>query len=161
MVSQRSPIQRSSVQKKKKKNLGWSLPAENFYPLRSNLFPERTRSLTCFTSCLPSFPHNLTFPVEQKIWNLFVCLMFNQLSLLGMFPLWEGSNSGIFLSPFLSLSPWEGVAGKKGGGVGGARSRSLVARDAGGSERGGHALARLSLSVSCMQEEMCKAELRA
>lgn len=30
--------------------------------------------------------------------------MFNQLSLLGMFPLWEGSNSRIFLSPFLFLS---------------------------------------------------------
>ena len=78
--------------------------------------------------------------------------MFNQLSLLGMFPLWRGSNSGIFLSPFffLSLSFWEGVAGKKGVGVGGAKSRSLVAGDAGGCERGGHA--RLSFSVSCMQE---------
>lgn len=51
------------------------------------------------------------------------------------------------------------MAGKKGGGFGGAKSRSLVARDAGGCKRVGHA--RLSLSVSCMQEEMCRAELGA
>lgn len=59
-----------------------------------------------------------------------------------MFPLWGGSDSGIFLSPFLFLSLWEGVAGKKEGGVGGAKSRSLVARDAGGFERGGHTPSR-------------------
>ena len=157
MVSQGCPIQPS---KKKKKNLGWSLPTENFYPLRSNLFPRTNKKLELFHT-LPAFlsPPDLTFPVGQKIWGLSVCLMFNQLSLLGMFPLWRGSNSGIFLSPFffLSLSFWEGVAGKKGVGVGGAKSRSLVAGDAGGCERGGHA--RLSLSVSCMQEEMCRAAL--
>lgn len=68
--------------------------------------------------------------------------MFNQLSLLGLFPLWGGSNSRIFLSPFLSL--WEGVAGKKGGVVGGAKRRSLVAGDA-EAERGED---RLPLSPS-------------
>lgn len=142
MVSQGCPIQPS----KKKKNLGWSLPTENFYPLRSNLFPERTRSLSCFTPCLPSLPPEiLPFPLDRRFGVcLSVCLMFNQLSLLGMFPLWGGSNSGIFLSPFLFLSLWEGVAGKKGGGVGGAKSRSLVAEGAGGCERGGHSPLPLS-----------------
>lgn len=83
-------------------------------------------------SCLPGLQKK-TFPVDQKMWDLFVCLMFNQLSLLGMFPLWEGSNSRIFLSPFLffSLFLWEGVAGRKGGAVRGAKSKSLVAGDAG------------------------------
>lgn len=86
--------------------------------------------------------------------------MFNQLTLLGMFPLWEGSNSRIFLSPFPFLSLWEGVAGKKGGGC-----RRCEKQVRGGwrcwwlRERGGHA--RLSLSGSCMQEEMCRAELGA
>jgi len=73
-------------------------------------------------SCLPitclSGLQKKTFPVEQKIWDLFVCLMLNQLTLLGMFPLWEGSNSRIFLSPFpfLSLS-LGGSGGEEGRGV--------------------------------------------
>lgn len=87
--------------------------------------------------------------------------MFSQLTLLGMFPLWEGSNSRIFLSPFPFLSLWEGVAGKKGGGgVGGVKSRSAAARETLAAPREGRTRSPLPLG-SCMQEAMCRAELGA
>lgn len=52
--------------------------------------PEAVLPITCFPGLLSRRTEDLGS----------VCLMFNQLSLLGLFPLWEGSNSRIFLSSF-------------------------------------------------------------